>query len=208
MTAKPNRRPTLDEVLADIATLPAAPVGSDLREWINRYPQFKTEIIDFVTDLADMETFAAPVTTTNDEVDLIVNRTMSRVQQIMDEEKQTSPLTDLLMDIKAAGHDLDSFQRQVGIDRSLLTCLANRFVRPSTIPYLLISLIATALNRRIEAVREYFLLPMQINAAAYKSKKPPRPQQQDFSVLIGYADLDEIKKSEWLSQPPDPELGG
>src|ERR1700735_1406168 len=208
MTAKLNRQPTLDEVLADIVTLQAPPVRSDLREWINHYPQFKTEIIDFVTDWADMETFAAPVIPTEDEVDLIVNRTMSRVQQIMDEETQRAPLTDLLTDIKAVGYDFESFQRQVGIDRSLLTCLANRFVRPSTIPSLLITLIATALNRRIETVRKYFLLPIQINSAAYKSKSAPKPHQQDFSVLVGYADLEESKKSEWISQPSDPELGG
>lgn len=201
-----NRKPTLEEVLAELASLAAPPSGADFRAWIERYPEFKAEIIDFVTDWVDREVVGPAHESTEEEVDLIVNRTMSRVQQILDDAEQQQPMTDLLAEIKATGQDFDSFQSQIGIDRSLLTSLADRMIRPSTIPFRLVSAVAEALNRTLDAVRDYFRLPM-LQSAAYKSRKAPKPTQQDFSRMVENAGLSTDQKEFWLGEPPDPDLG-
>jgi hypothetical protein len=200
-----NRKPTLEEVLAELASLAVPPSGADFRAWIERYPEFKAEIIDFVTDWVDMEVVGPAHESTEEEVDLIVNRTMSRVQQILDDAEQQHPIIDLLAEIKAAGQDFDSFQRQIGIDRSLLTCLADRMIRPSTIPLRLVTAVAGALNRTLDAVRDYFRLPM-LQSATYKSRKAPNPTQQDFARLIECSGLSADQRDFWLNEAPDPDL--
>jgi hypothetical protein len=154
MIANQNRTPSLDDVLAEIAASPVPPDAQQLRWWMNRYPEFKAEILDFATDWIEMEAAKSPHEVTKDEVDLVVNRTMSRVQQLLDKAERHTSMKDLLADIKSAGHDFESFQRAVGIDRSMLTCLAERMIRPATIPLRLVTAMALALNRTVEVVRD------------------------------------------------------
>jgi len=196
---------SLDDVLAEIAALPAPPDGEQLRAWISSYPQFKAEIVDFATAWIEMEANPSAYEEKREDVDVVVNRTMSRVQQILDEAKRSPSLKDLLADIKAAGHDLESFQRAVGIDRSMLTCLAERMIRPATIPLRLVTAMAEALGRTAEVVRDYLRLPPQ-PAAAFKARKRPEPKQDDFAVIVKSAELPEPQKARWLTEPLDPSL--
>jgi hypothetical protein len=79
MTASRNRKLALDDVLAEIASAPTPPDAQLLRAWTAKYPEFATEIVEFATDWVEMEATAeAPVT--DEDVDLVVNRTMSRVR--------------------------------------------------------------------------------------------------------------------------------
>jgi hypothetical protein len=205
MTTRHNRKISLDDVLEEITALPAPPDGEQLRALITRYPQFKTAIVDFATDWVEMEATRSAYEVKKEDVDVVVDRTMSRVQQVLDEATRSSSVNDLLADIKAAGHDLESFQRAVGIDRSMLTCLAERMIRPSTIPLRLVTSMAKALGRAAEVMRDYLQLPPQ-PAAAFKARKRPEPKQDDFAVVVKSADLTEPQKARWLTEPPDPSL--
>jgi nucleotide-binding universal stress UspA family protein len=205
MIASSDRRVSLDDVLAKLAALPAPPDAQQLRGWMSQYPEFKASIITFVTDWIEMEAAKVPHEVTTEDVNLVVNRTMSRVQQLLDEGKRPDSIEDLAADIVAVGHDLDSFQRAVGIDRSMLTSLAERMVRPATIPLLLVTAMAEALRRSIEHVRGYLRLPPQ-PAAAYKARKRPEPKQVDFAFIVQHAELPEPDKARWLAEPPDPAL--
>lgn len=207
MTAKQNRKPSLDEVLTELAALPAPPDAAELRHWLDRYPEFKADIIDFVTDWVEMAEAHVADEPSREEIDLVVNRTMSRLQQMFDEAKRPPSVKDLLTDIQAAGHDLESFQRAVGIDRAMMTCLAERMIRPATIPLQLVTAMAEALGRAVDTVRAYLLLPPQ-PAAAYKARKRPAPTQVDFASIVAHSDLPEPQKARWLAEPPDPKLGG
>lgn len=82
MIANPNRKPTLEDVLTEIAALSTPPNAEHLRSWMGRYPEFKAEIVDFVTDWIELEAVKTTHEVTQEEVDLVVNRTMSRVQQL------------------------------------------------------------------------------------------------------------------------------
>jgi hypothetical protein len=205
MIASSDRRVSLDDVLAKLAALPAPPDAQQLRGWMSQYPEYKASIITFVTDWIEMEAAKVPHEVTTEDVDLVVNRTMSRVQQLLDQGKRPAVIEDLAADISAAGHDLDSFQRALGIDRAMLTSLIERMVRPATIPLRLVTAMADALRRRIEHVRDYLRLPPQ-PAAAYKARTRPQPKQVDFAFIVQYAELPEPDKARWLAEAPDPAL--
>ena len=205
MTTNATPNPSLDDVLAEIAASPAVPNAQQLRHWISQYPEFAAEIIDFATDWVEMESSEAASEATEEEVNSIVNRTMSRVQQLLDEAERSDSMQDLGAEIRAAGHDLDSFQRAVGIDRSILTCLMERMVRPAGIPLPLVEALAQALNRSVEQVRTYLALPPQ-PSAAYRSRRQPVSKQADFSKLVEHAELSDTDKARWLAEPSDPAL--
>ena len=114
MTADRNRKPTLDDVLTEIAAAPNPPDAESLHTWIAKYPEFGAAIVDFATDWVEMELDHIEHPVATEDVDLVVNRTMSRVQMMLDAAERPAALTDLAADIRAAGHDLNSFQRAVG----------------------------------------------------------------------------------------------
>jgi len=205
MIADRNRKPSLDDVLTEIAAAPNPPDARELRAWTGKYPEFAAAIIDFATDWVEMESAQTEHPVTAEDVDLVVNRTMSRVQMMLDAAERPTALTDLAADIRAAGHDLDSFQRAAGIDRSMLDCLIARLVTPMTVPRQLVQTLAGTLNRSIDRVRDYLRLPPQ-PVVAYKARKRPEVRQADFAVIVRDSQLPDVEKARWLAEPPDPAL--
>lgn len=205
MTTKTERQHSLDDVLTEIRALGTPPAGDALRAWFNRYPAFKKDIIDYVTAWVDVESRAHLPDPAPEVVNRVVSRTMSRVQQLLDEADREQRIHDLSAEITAAGHSAESFQRLLGIDLSILTSLAARLVRPATIPARLVREIADALHRQIDAVRDYLRQPPQL-ATAHKAKKRPTARQVEFSYLVEHAQLPEDDKRKWLAEEPDPVL--
>jgi hypothetical protein len=207
MTNNPNQNATIDDVLNAIAAAPQPPDAKLVRAWTAKYPEFASAIIDFVTDWVEMDATLTNHVVTAEEVDLVVNRTMSRVQTMLDQAARPDSLSDLAADIQAAGHDLGSFQRAVGIDRSMLDSLIARLVKPATIPTDLVRNIATALNRSLDLVRDYLRLQPQ-PTAAFKSRKRPEVTQSNFAYFVRHAELSDQEKTRWLEAASDPELRG
>lgn len=205
MTAKANRKPQLDEVLDELSGLSGPPDAATLRAWTKEYPEYARELVAFATDWVAMDAARVEREVTAEDVDVVVNRTMSRVQAVLDAAERPETLTDLADDIVAAGHDFDSFQRSVGIDRSILDSLVMRLAKPATLPALLVRLVAGALNRPLDVLRGYFRLPAQL-AGAHKSRTRPAPTQVDFAMLVQHSQLSEPEKDRWLKEPPDPGL--
>lgn len=205
MTKLSAHHPSLDEVLDEIATEPSPPDAETMRAWTAKYPAFASAIVDFVTDWIEMDLVPTDHPPSEEAADAAVSRTMSRVQSLLDEADRAAPLTDLTHDIRSAGHDIASFERTVGIDRSILDCLISRLVRPATIPVRLIQSIAAALNRSVDHVRDYVRLPLQANAA-FKARRRPTPSQADFGDIVRSSQLTEADKARWLAEAPDPGL--
>jgi hypothetical protein len=205
MTASSNRKLQLDEVLDEFAGLSSPPDAATLREWTKEYPEYARELVAFATDWVAMDAARVDRVVTSDDVDVVVNRTMSRVQAVLDAAERPEALTDLGADIVAAGHDFESFQRSVGIDRSMLDSLVMRLAKPATLPALLVRLVADALNRPLDSLRGYFRLPAQL-AGAHKSRTRPVPTQVDFAMLVQHSQLSDMEKDRWLKEPPDPGL--
>ncbi|MGE0278632.1 MAG: hypothetical protein AB7R40_24810 [Nitrospiraceae bacterium] len=202
MTNQSTYHPSLDKVLDEIATAPTAPDAKTVRAWTAKYPAYTNAIVDFVTDWIEMELVPVGEPPSEEAVDAAVSRTMSRVQLLLDEADRAAPLTDLSRDIRSAGHDFASFERTVGIDRSILDCLISRLVKPATVPGRLIRDIAAALNRSVEQIRDYLRLPMQ-TSAAFKARRRPAARQADFGDIVRDSQLSDADKSDWLAEPPD-----
>lgn len=84
MTASQEHQPTLDDVLAEITASAVKPDDLEFRRWIERYPQFKADIVDFMTGWIELESMKGGEIT-QEEVEGVVNRTMARFRQILDE---------------------------------------------------------------------------------------------------------------------------
>jgi hypothetical protein len=205
MIAALNNSPTLDDVLDRLASLQAPPNASQLREFLSAYPQFADEIVDFATDWVAMESLPDPEPVSKEEASLIVDRTMSRVRQMMFENSRSQQLVDLSADIKASGHDPVSFVQAVGIDASILDCLANRWVHRKTLPKRLIVEMSAALGRTAETVRDFFRLP-PVAAYAYRSRTKPEVVQAGFTNVIKQSTLSDADKLRWLAEEPDDQM--
>jgi hypothetical protein len=204
MSINQDCKPSLDGVLARISAASTPPDARTLRAWITRYPQFKAEIIDFATSWVEMDAARSALEVTAEDVNLVVNRTMSRVQALLDAE-QPRTIKDLVADIHAVGHDIDSFQRAIGIDRSMLDCLILRLIKPSTIPARLVLALAETLKQPAQVVRNYLLLPPELPAAS-KALRRPEAKQVDFSAVVEHSSLSDAEKAGWLVETPDSNL--
>jgi hypothetical protein len=204
MSSDSNRKPTLDDVLGEIAAFDLAPDAGALRTWITKYPEYKREIVDFATDWVAMEAGGSNDAITAEDVDLVVNRTMSRVQAVFAVERPAT-IKDLFKDAKSVGHDTDSLQRTLGIDRTILTSLAARLVAPATVPLRIIETLAQTLDRTMEAVRVYLRMP-PTSLVASRSLVRRQLQQRDFATFVESSLLSNEEKERWLDEAPDPAL--
>ena len=202
MIAELNKYPTLEDVLNQMSSLPAPPNSSQLREFLAAYPQFADEIVDFATDWVAMKSLPEPKPASEEEVSVIVDRTMSRVRQMMFDRSRSEKLVDLTADIKASGHDPASFVKTVGIDASILDCLINRWVDRKTLPKRLVVAAAEALGRTAESVENISGLP-PVPAFAYRARTKPVVQQIDFASVVGQSTLADAEKRRWLDEEPD-----
>jgi hypothetical protein len=205
MNVDRTNSPTLEHVLNEIVASPTPPDAKTLRDWTTKYPEYADAIVELISDWVEMELTQPEPEATDEDVDVVVNRTMSRVQMILDADGRSRALIDLATDIRAAGHDAVSFQRSAGIDQSILDCLIARLVSPKTIPAQLVRAVAIALNRSVGQVRDYLRLP-PLAAAAYKSRSRPVSMVSDFTDLVRFSQLSESEKTQWLAEQPDPEL--
>ena len=199
-----NHKPKLNDVLNEISALDLAPDGPALRIWMEKYPEYKHEIIDFVTGWVSMDARRNSDNLTEEDVDLVVNRTMSRVQAILDANRPAA-IQDILKDAKAVGHDQDSLQRTLGIDHTIMASLNARLVEPATVPLRLISLLAQTLNRTMDAVRNYILMDPEYKFAA-KTSTRPKVERSTFAALVQYSLLPNDEKERWLKEAPDQEM--
>jgi hypothetical protein len=197
-----DRKADLDDVLAEIAAAAVPPSAKALRIWTNKYPEFASAIIDFVTDWIATDALRSAHAASADEVDLVVNRTMSRVQMMLDEAERSAELSDLVADMSKVGHDLDSFQRAIGLDRTLVDSLVSRVIKPSTMPAEIVQRMASTLRRQVDTVRTYLRLEPQL-LAAYKSRRQPTVHQVDFSYLVKHAQLPDDEKARLLAHLQD-----
>lgn len=198
-----------EELFTELAALPHPPEGAVLRAWLADFPQYRKEIIDFVTAWAAKETTRFDAEPGEEEILLVGNRAMSALQDKLAAWDNPAPVADLTTEIAAAGHDEVSFEAAVGIDRLILSGLVGGSVKLASIPAKLVSNIAAALRRNADQVRAILRESQKRRPlVAYKAKGKPVPREVDFKELVAHSELEEADKARWRAEPPDPELNG
>jgi hypothetical protein len=209
MRANLPRSATLDDVLTELAATDTPLDPAAVRAWVEAYPQFRREIVDLATDMAEMEALAdlgeEPIQ--DADIALIVNRTMSQVQQVLDAEERAREIADLATDLRMAGETMGSLEQALGIDRSMMAALIGGYIRPATIPARLVAGLSDRLSRGLDEVRGA-LRRGPVAQPAMKAVTGPRLQQVDFADLLDDADLTPEARERWRREPPDPALQG
>lgn len=201
-------KPALEEVLNEIASARAAPDARQVRTWVEKFPEYKKEITDFTTAWIEMQVACDGDDVETEEIDSIVNRTMSCIQIMLHEhESHSDPIKSMLTQIHTANYDLDSFEKAIGVDRSILSCLMERLIEPATIPGQLVSRIADALRRPAGLIRAYLQQP-SAPVAVFKARTRPRTCRATFADVVRGSSLTDAEKARWLAEPPDPAMQG
>lgn len=203
MRANPTPGATLDDVLTEIAAEDNAADAATLRAWLDAYPQFRSEIIDFVTDLAEMQAGPPPPPASPDNLAVVVNRTMSQIQRVLDGDLQAGRIADLADDLRRAGQTVESLEQALGLDRSIMAALIGGWVKAPTIPARVVDGLASGLRRGRRAVMDALWIG-PTTQPAYKAKHAPSQQQADFHVFVEDSELSPDAKARWLAEPPDP----
>ena len=211
MSKQNNANPALDDVLNEFVMKEERPTPAALNAWIRDYPQFERELVDFASVWVAEDVLAEPSPLSNEEYDLVVNRVMSRVENLMYQNgkseataKQQSPghLNGLFQAAKDVGLDVSHFLDACRIDRILAVKLDARQIDPRSIPMTLIDLIARTLRRRVDEVVSFLALPPRIipNASFKAHSTPQVGQQESFTTALQKCALPKTLKDYWLAE--------
>ena len=172
---------TLTEVLEGYAI--DTPVGNDqatLRRWMERYPEFADELMDFAAarayvrnvgdePLADEKRFA--------EIGADVLREVLG--------RDAAGIKSLTAAGEAKGWKKPEFAKKLGLSISLLMYLEKRRVRFATIPKGIVAKISELLETSEQAVAAYLSQPPLAGEASFKTKtRPEEERQKDFADAV------------------------
>jgi len=211
MTKQNAASPALDDVLNEFVMSEDHPTRAALDAWVREYPQFQRELVDFVSAWIAEDILAEPVPLSEEEYDLVVNRVMSRVENLLyengrletvAEDRSQTPLLSLFQDAKDVGVDVGRFLEACRLDRILAVKLDARQIEPRSIPVTLIDLIARTLRRRTQDIASFFALPPRmIPNASFKARSTPAVgKQETFTVAVQSSALPQALKDYWLAE--------
>ena len=204
-----NIEPTLDDVLNTFVQENDRPTAGSLQEWVERYPQFRNDLIDFAAAWAEQLVLPAEEEIGADTEKLWVDRAMSHVHNVaysrdvetLRETTTDDPVGSLTGDAQRVGTKPAELARACRLDLGLLSKLNNRQIQPWTIPAELIGMLAEQLNKSVPAVMIFFAgSPRAVAAKAYLSRsKPTGTAQQSFTEAVRQSSLSDEEKARWLS---------
>lgn len=204
-----NEKPKLDDVLNEFVAAYEKPTAEALEVWAARYPQFRTELVDFAAAWAEQLVLPPAPELSADEEKRLVDRAMSHVQNVVFNREQSEAsqvkeraITSLTGEARRAGLNGQEFATACGLDLALVTKLNNRQIKPKSIPTRLISHIARLLERTVDAVVEFLAQPPQALAdrAFLARGKPQSADQQDFGDAVRASSLSDAEKARWLDE--------
>ena len=205
-----NIEPTLDDALNTFVQENDRPTAGNLQEWVDRYPQFRKDLIDFAAAWAEQLVLPAAEGIGAETEKLLVDRAMSHVHNVAynrDVERLRQTATDdsvrsLTGDAQRVGTRPAELAKACGLDLGLLSKLNNRQIHPWTIPAELIGMLAEHLNKTVAALKIFFAGPPRAAVGkAYLSRgKPTASPQQSFAEAVQQSSLSDEEKARWLSE--------
>ena len=202
--------PTLDDALNTFVQENDRPAAGNLQEWIERYPQFRKDLIDFAAAWAEQLVLPAAEEIGPEAEKLLVDRVMSHVHNVaysrdvetLRETTTDDPVRSLTGDAQRVGTKPAELAKACRLDLGLLSKLNGRQIQPRTIPAELICLLAEQLNKTVAALKIFFAGPPQAAVGkAYLSRgKPTVSTQQSVAEAVQQSSLSDEEKARWLSE--------
>lgn len=206
-----EQTPILDDVLNEFVAEYEQPTGKALETWVKRYPQFRRELVDFAAAWAEQLALPPAPELSAEQEKALIDRAMSHVLNVAfsrDEQahglkKDDRAIESLTGEARKAGISPLELAKACGLDLALISKLANRQIRPRSIPPRLISRLGELLSRSADAIAEFFAGPTQIySGKAFLSRgKPQSAEQQSFADAVRASSLSAAEKARWLEDP-------
>ena len=195
MSTTPNS--TKDEVLYAFS-VESHRSTSLLEEYINKYPQYRNELIDISIELSlSPKQVDMPV---EGEVSDSVERSWVKFQSALE---PSDPVSLSSHSVKHPLEALDnnsfrSLSKTLNLNRLFLTRLRDRTINASTIPRQLIEKIAKAIDTGFESIRDSLNEPPTVSpSVSFKAHgKPSASKQMTFDDAIESSNLSDEQKSE------------
>jgi transcriptional regulator with XRE-family HTH domain len=201
-----EQKGNLEETLNDYISSSDGPNRESLREWVQRYPHYAKELVEFTTSWFVLEG-AAKSDKDSDEDDTLITRGMEVVHGILNKHPPTEqapeegPIVNLIQEGDRRGLTLAAFATQVGLSSQTLARLNRGLIRTASIPTELINRIAEALQRSPSNVSDFFKQgPRLAVGANYRAAKRPivGTQQDFFDVVRNDTTMREEHKAFWV----------
>lgn len=197
---------SLDEVLDAYRSASNTPNHEVLAEWIRRFPEFETELIDFTIAWSETEHLPAARQTGLEE-DAFVAIGIRLAREAFDakgsEHSETKfPIHSILDEGKRRGITPDQLSDQLKLSIPLIRKIDLRNILYSTIPLDLIESLAQTIKRSAREVARYLSMKPAIpQTVRFKSSKTPKvvEQRSFFDEIRRDTMLDEEQRNYWLS---------
>ena len=174
---------TLDDALNTFVQENDRPTADNIQEWVDRYPQFRKDLVEFAAVWAEQLVLPTPEEIGAEAEKVLVDRAMSDVLNVaynrdvetLEQTTNDDPVRSLTQDAQRAGTKPAQLAKECGLDLSLLSKLNHRQIRPWTIPAVLIGMLAEKLDKTIAALKIFFAGA----AAGNRREGLPFPGQTD-----------------------------
>ena len=205
----------LDDVFNMFVAENDEPTAENLRIWIERYPQFGRELVEFAAAWAEQLVLPPAPGMEPATEKVLIDRAMSYVlnvacerdNQVQGHIESGDVVNSLTEEAQCAGMNAQELVKACRLDLALMSKLNRRLIEPKTIPAPLIGLFARQLRKPIAAIVDYLAQPPQVTVSlAFLARdKPTRATQQSFADAVRGSSLPEYEKARWLRETPDKE---
>jgi hypothetical protein len=198
-------RPQVDEVLMQFAAEQSLPTAAQLHRYIEQFPQFREELVEFAASLVEDEFHGEPVETQATEA--AAHLAVSHFHNFRYEfAKKGAPVPSMNAKNPISRLSRDEFGRLVErlqLPKQVVAKLRDRRVRYATIPGRLIDALASALEVTRDTVIAHLLASPQMARLTTSSLSPGEPReapQESFVEALTSAHLSSEQVSEVMNR--------
>lgn len=196
-------------ILAAYSDAAESPGGTQVREWVHKYPQHARRLMSFAAyqhtigcddprmedDPAGEARFAARAS--------LVRERMMAAQSVTVRTAARVPFISLLEAAKALGLTAPTLARQLNVSPLEVIKLNQRMYQAATLPKKLVTELAAALTVSFTEMAAYLRQPATLSAqVSYKADAAPQvAAQESFATSVGASrNLSDAQKAIWLAE--------
>lgn len=203
---KRNIKPDLETILYEFVDSNKQPTYDVIQEWVNRYPEFEKELVEFAVSWSLSEKLPPNPEVAKIDEETLVLRGMSVVQNLLNNSgfsnlNESVPISNLIEEAKTQGLSLHDLAERCRLSVALITKLHRRLIIFGTIPNEVLYSLAEALKRKTVDFEQY-LCSVSVPATVKfrTSSRPQSSQQQDFFEAIRTdSQISNENKQYWLT---------